>query len=147
MKIIGRVDKADFPELGLEELSIKVDTGAYTSSIHCHHIQEVIIDETKFIEFQLLDPSHPKFDNKLFKTKNYEEVTVKSSFGDVEQRFVIYTTIFIFDQAYPIVLSLSERNDMRYPILLGRKFLNKQFIVDTSKKNVSFKLKQQRKEN
>ncbi|MEO2061132.1 MAG: peptidase, partial [Mesonia sp.] len=39
-KTIGRVDKADFPELGLNEIAIKIDTGAYTSSIHCEDIHE-----------------------------------------------------------------------------------------------------------
>ena len=59
--IIGRKDKADFPELFLKNISLKVDTGAYTSTIHCHHITEIVIDEEKFVEFQLLDPSHSKF--------------------------------------------------------------------------------------
>ena len=147
MKIIGRVDKVDFPELGLHDIKIKVDTGAFTSSIHSHDIKEVEINGEKQIEFKLLDPSYPKYDSKVFKTKNYEEVAVKSSFGDVEQRFIIKTNIVIFNKEYPIKLSLSERNDMKFPILLGRRFLNKKFIVNTSKKNISFKFKQENRNN
>ena len=37
--IIGRIDRADFPKLGLSDIDIKIDTGAYTSSIHCNHIR------------------------------------------------------------------------------------------------------------
>ena len=54
---------------------------------------------------------------------------------------MIQTTIIIFNKTFPIYLTLSERKDMKYPILLGRKFLNKKFIIDTAKKNLSHKLK------
>lgn len=142
MKTIGRVDKADFPELELRNINVKIDTGAFTSSIHCHDIKEVEINGTKQIEFKLLDPSYPNYDNRVLKTKNYEETDVKSSFGDVEKRFVIKTFITIFGEEYPVQLSLSERCHMKFPILLGRKFLKNRFIVNTARTNISFKLKQ-----
>lgn len=144
---IGRKDKADFPELFLTNISLKVDTGAYTSTIHCHHITEVVIDEERYVEFQLLDPSHLKFKDEKFKTKKYKKKIIKNSFGESEQRFVIETIIIIFGKEYPIELSLSERSDMKYPILIGRKLLNERFIVDTSQVNLSYKLKQNNKLN
>jgi len=145
MKIIGRIDKADFPELSLSAVNVKIDTGAYTSTIHSHHIKEVMVKGEKYIEFQLLDPTHPKYSDEIFKTKHYKKKWVKNSFGKSEQRFVVETTIVIFDEEYPIELSLSERSDMKYPILIGRKLLNKRFIVDISKQNLSYKLKQKKK--
>jgi hypothetical protein len=145
MELIGRVDKLDFPELDLRNIDIKVDTGAYTSSIHSHYIREIEVNGDKYIEFKLLDSSHPKYNSRVFKVRNYELKSVKSSFGDVEQRFIIETKIVIFEKEYAINLSLSERNDMKYPILLGRRFLNKQFTVDTSLKNLSFKQKNKTK--
>jgi len=54
---------------------------------------------------------------------------------------MIQTEITIFNRTYPIYLTLSERKDMKFPILLGRKFLNKKFVIDTSKTNLSHKLK------
>jgi hypothetical protein len=141
MKIIGRTDRADFPELELEGLHIKIDTGAYTSSIHCHHIKEVDIDGIPHIEFELLDPSHPFYKDKVFKTKNFKQKNVKSSFGNSQQRYVIKTKIVLFGRIYAIELSLSERSNMKFPILLGRRFLKKKFMVDTSIKDVSFELK------
>lgn len=142
MKTIGRVDKADFPELDLQNINVKIDTGAFTSSIHCHDIKEVEINGKKQIEFMLLDPSYPDYENRVLTTQNYNETEVKSSFGAVEKRFVIKTIIIIFGQEYAIELSLSERCQMKFPILLGRKFLKNRFIVNTSKTNISFKLKQ-----
>jgi len=147
IKTIGRIDKADFSELHLEDIDIKVDTGAYTSSIHSHDIKKVVLDGETNIEFKLLDPSYPKYNDIVFKSKNFKEKEIKSSFGTIENRYIINTTIVIFDSEYNIELSLSERSDMKYPVLLGRKFLNKKFIVNTSLKNISFKLKQEKNNN
>ncbi|MBN2664197.1 MAG: ATP-dependent zinc protease [Bacteroidales bacterium] len=141
MKIIGRIDKADFPEFNLKNVNIKVDTGAYTSSIHSYYINEVEFDGNKYLEFKILDPTYSNFPNKIFRTKNYSTKIIKSSFGSTEQRFIIKTKIVIFNQEYPIELSLSERNDMKFPILIGRKFLNRQFVVNTSLKYMSYKQK------
>ena len=145
MEIIGRKDKADFPELHLLDIDIKVDTGAYTSTIHSHDIKEVVIDGEKYIEFQLLDPTHPNYSDEVFRTKRYFKKKVKNSFGKSELRFFVETLIIIFGEEYPIELSLSERSNMKYPILIGRKLINRRFIVDTTKKNLSYKLKKKKK--
>ena len=142
---IGRKDKADFPELKLTNISCKIDTGAFTSTIHSHDIKEIIIDGEKYIEFQLLDPSHPKYREEKLKTKNFTKKNIKNSFGITEERFVIKTIIKIFENEYPIELSLSERSDMKNPILIGRTLLNNRFIVDTDQYNLSYKLKQQKR--
>jgi hypothetical protein len=142
MKItIGRSDKADFPELSLLDVDLKIDSGAYTSSIHCSNIKVITQDNVNMIKFTLLDPEHLLYNNKEFKTKKYTSKAVKSSNGITEIRFLIETEIFIFNQTYPIHLTLTERKDMKFPILLGRKFLNKKFIIDTAKKNLSYNLK------
>jgi hypothetical protein len=56
----------------------------------------------------------------------------------VEERLSIVTEIIIFKRKYPIELTLTERADMKHPVLLGRKFLSKRFLIDTSRKNLSF---------
>lgn len=142
MKItIGRIDKADFPELDLLDIDLKVDSGAYTSSIHCSNIEQINVNNEPFIKFKLLDPEHSFYNNKEFITKKFTSKDVKSSNGISETRFLIETEIFIFNQTFPIHLTLTERKDMKFPILLGRKFLTKKFVIDTSKKNLSHKLK------
>lgn len=141
-RIIGRRDKVDFPELLLNNIEVKIDTGAYTSSIHTREIEEVDIDGEPSIRFVLLDPSHESYHEKRFTCKNYTKKIVKNSFGTSEQRYAIKTVIKLFNETFPIDLTLSERSEMKYPVLLGRKFLTRRFIVDTSKKNLSFKLKE-----
>lgn len=138
---IGRIDKVDFPEFFLEEIEVKIDSGAYTSSIHCSDIKEVRNDKESCLKFKLLDPNHEAYNNKEFSTKKYSSKLVKSSNGIAEERFMILTEIIIFNQSFSIHLTLSERKEMKFPVLLGRKFLNKKFVIDTTKTNLSHKLK------
>ncbi len=142
MKItIGRSDKADFPELFLENIDVKIDSGAYTSSIHCTNIKEVVINGETLLQFTVLDAEHSLYRPKKFTYKDYTSKEVKSSNGVSETRFMIYSKIVIFNTTYPIYLTLSERKNMKYPVLLGRKFLNNKFVIDTVKKELSYKLK------
>jgi hypothetical protein len=133
--LIGRTDIADFPNLSLFNIDVKVDTGAYTSSLHCHHI----VLENGILKCQLLDPNHQNFKDTFFEFAEFSQKKVKSSNGQVENRFLIKTDILIFNTIYPIELTLTERGSMKFPVLLGRKFLTKNFVVDTSKKNLSHK--------
>ena len=94
-KIIGRVDKIDFPEFELIEIDAKVDTGAFTSAIHTHKIKELTIDGVSYIKFTLLDPEHIQYNEKEFKTKSFEKRVIKSSNGTSEERFVIKTTVVL----------------------------------------------------
>jgi hypothetical protein len=144
-KIIGRQDKADFPELDLNNIDIKIDTGAFTSSIHCEQIEEIVREGRKKIKFRLLNSSHPEYNNKDFFYSNYRQKRVKNSFGVSENRFVIKTIIELFGEQYPTEFTLSERGEMKYPVLIGRKLLNKNFIVDPYRTNLSYKKKRKLK--
>lgn len=140
-KIIGRRDKADFPRLELSNIDVKIDTGAYTSSIHCEHIEEILVEGKKAIRFRLLDSSHPEYNNKGFIYPDYSQKLVKNSFGGTEKRYVIETSITLFGEEFRSAFTLSERGEMKYPVLLGRKLLNRRFLVDTMKINLSYKQK------
>ncbi|MEW7280599.1 RimK/LysX family protein [Aquimarina sp. 2201CG1-2-11] len=136
-KIIGRIDKIDFPLLSLKEIDAKIDTGAYTSSIHCIDIKEV--GDT--LQCSFLDATHPEYNGKRFTFKNYDITAVKSSNGKVEVRYAIKTKIIVFNSTYPITLTLSPRDDMRFPVLIGRKFLSRKFLIDPQLENQSFNQK------
>ena len=136
-KTIGRIDKADFYTLDLFNIDIKIDTGAYTSSMHCHKV----IQEDNVLKCLFFDKEHPNYNKKIIVFKNYSTTKVKSSNGIVQNRYMVKTTMTIFDKKYNIHLTLSTRSEMKYPILIGRKFLSKKFIVDISLKNLSFEQK------
>lgn len=133
--LIGRTDIVDFPKLELFDIDIKVDSGANTSSFHCHSIQE----ENNVLKCQFLDPKHEKYHEKYFIFDEFTQKMIKSSNGIAENRYLIKTEIRIFNEIHSIELTLTERGSMKFPVLLGRKFLSKKFMVDTAKKNLSFK--------
>jgi len=130
-KIIGRIEQANFIDLGLMDIDVKVDTGAYTSSIHCHDIQEV----SNQLHCHFLDEAHPAYNNKKLIFDNYKIAVVKSSNGIAEPRYKIFTKVQLGAKKYSISLTLTDRGEMRYPVLIGRKFLNKKFLVDVSLTN------------
>jgi hypothetical protein len=143
--IIGRKDKADLPDLALEDIDLKIDTGAYTSAIHCQKIATRKVNGKRVLTFTLLDPSHSQYEENEFSAEDFTEKQIKSSFGSSEKRFVIETTICLFGKTHPIKFSLSDRGEMRTPVLIGRKFLKGKFVIDPSKSNLSFKLKSSKK--
>jgi hypothetical protein len=144
-EIVGRSELVDFPDLDLEEINARVDTGAYTSSLHAHHIEPYEKEGESWVRFNLLDPSHDEYNDKLFDLPVYDVRVVKSSNGISERRFIIKTKLELFEQYYDVELSLTDRTEMKYPVLLGRKLLMGRFIVDVSKLNCSQKAQQQAK--
>lgn len=138
-KIIGRNEIVDLPKLELYGLRAKVDTGAYTSAIHYHHAEVVDWEGKEMLHFTLLDPSHPEYNDKSFYFDKFKTKIIKNSFGQSEERYIIRAVIRLFGNDIETEFSLSDRGSLKFPILLGRKLLNKHFIVDTSKKNLSLK--------
>jgi hypothetical protein len=133
-KILGRYDRVDLPEFGLINIHAKIDTGAYTCSLHCHKA-EVVGGKLEFI---LLDEEHPEFTGMKFITSDYQIKNIKNSFGEVERRFVIVTTLKIFNEEITTEFSLSNRGSLKFPILIGRKILRDRFIIDVKKRNLSY---------
>ena len=132
-KIIGRSDRVDLPELGVEDIPAKIDTGAYRSSLHC----EKIGLEGDQLCFTLRTAQG----DQQYRTEEWEEKVVKSSNGKAQKRFVIKTPIRLFGKNYKTTISLTDRSKMRNPLLIGRKMLKGRFMVDVSKKDLSHKEK------
>jgi hypothetical protein len=137
LKVLGRYDRVDLPELGLVNIHAKIDTGAFTSSLHCYSAEIV----NGNLEFVLLDEEHPEFTGMKFVFKEYEQRFIKNSFGEGEKRFVIVTTLKIFNEEVTTEFSLSNRGSLKFPILIGRKILRDRFLIDVTKKNLSYKEK------
>jgi hypothetical protein len=132
--LIGRTDRADFPKLEIQGIDIKIDTGAYTSSIHCKDIEET--DGILFAT--LLDEEHEQYHGKRLSFEEYKITSVRSSNGSVEMRYEVQGNIRLFNKLYKISLTLNNREKMKYPVLIGRKFLSSKFIVDPELQDVSF---------
>ena len=136
-KIIGRIHKIDFPKLGLFHIDVKIDTGAYTSTIHYSEI----IEENNTLRCVFNSDEHKNFGKTEITFDDYSRTNVKSSNGLKENRYKIKSEVIFFGKTYKINLTLSTRNDMRFPVLIGRQFLKRKFMVDVDLENVSFNSK------
>jgi hypothetical protein len=132
--IIGRLEQVDIPEFHIKGLEAKIDTGAYNGSIHVSTVTEIEKDSKIFIRFILLDEDHSEYHGKVFETDDFIQKKVRSSNGEVQNRYVVPVTIMLKGVELKAQLSLSNRKDLRYPVLLGRKAIKKYFIIDPSKK-------------
>ncbi|MGE0587941.1 MAG: ATP-dependent zinc protease [Cyclobacteriaceae bacterium] len=138
MLILGRSDRVDLPGLGLTDIHAKIDTGAYTSSLHCSSAK--VVDGK--LEFVLLDEEHPEFTGMKFTFKEFDQRVIKNSFGEAEMRYIIKTTVRMHNKTYRTQFSLSDRDNLKFPVLLGRRVIKKRFLIDVSKTDISFKQKE-----
>ena len=144
-KTIGRRDLVDLPELGLFDIDAKIDTGANTSALHVKKIRVIEEEGKSWIKFRLAHPNHPAYNNKEIKLEMHAYRAIKNSFGQIEERYIIKTSIILFGKNYVAEFSLTDRSKMECPVLLGRKLLYRKFIVDVTQKNLSYSRKQKRK--
>ncbi|HBQ61163.1 MAG TPA: hypothetical protein DD671_16470 [Balneolaceae bacterium] len=137
-KIVGRVERVDLPEWKFYGLDAKIDTGAYTSSLHCHNLETFTKDGKDWVRFYLLDPDHEAYNEQKLEMPIHDQREVKSSNGEVSLRYFVQTRLHFFDNEYLIEFSLADRSAMKYPLLIGRKFLQKgPFVVDVTKVKLS----------
>ncbi|WP_144603845.1 ATP-dependent zinc protease family protein [Algoriphagus algorifonticola] len=136
-KIIGRKEKISLPDLGLKLVWAKVDTGAYTSSVHAENIRLENRDGKEVLVFEALLPDHKKFTGKEVVVENFREKKVKNSFGQAETRFLIITKMILAGETFDAEVTLTDRSSMKNAILLGRKILRNRFLVDVSGMNLA----------
>ncbi len=118
-EIFGSVETVNMPDLGIEVLA-KVDTGAWSGTLHCTDIYE----EDNRLYFSPL--GNPEYKTSV---NEYELRIVRSASGHEQSRYIIPITLEIKGKAYHTTLGLGDRSDMQREMLLGRKFLIENNIV------------------
>jgi hypothetical protein len=129
-KIVGKKEIISIIDLDLYDLDAKVDTGADSNALHCDDIH---VDENGFVHFRLLDEVHESYHGRKMKMPLHKIKKVKSSNGELQIRPSIKVSVEFFGKKYTTVISLTSRADMKYPMLIGRRFLSGKFLVDVSK--------------
>lgn len=132
--IVGRKELISIIDLELFDLDAKVDTGADSNALHC---DDISIDDNNMVHFTLLDKVHESYHGKKMVMPLYKVKRVKSSNGVLQSRPSIEINVEFFGKKYKTVVSLTNRSDMRFPMLIGRKFLSGKFLVDVSKEYLS----------
>lgn len=138
---IGWKDKIDFIDFGFNNLPVKIDTGAKTSAFHCSSIELIKKNRKQYVKFVPLDNTYEEFEGKEFTLPFHHIRTIKNSFGQEQDRFVVLTNVRIFGEIQPIEISLTNRSNLEFPVLLGRRFLKGRCIVDVARSNLSYKSK------
>lgn len=137
--VIGWREWVGLPDLGVRRLKAKIDTGAKSSAIHAYNVQVFARGGTEIVRFEL----HPRQRNDKVVIAAEAEVLefrkVRNSGGGVTTRPVIVTHAALFGRRFPIELTLANRDEMGYRMLLGREALRGRFLIDTDRSYVGEK--------
>ncbi len=144
-KIIGWREWARLPDLGVERIKAKIDTGARTSALHAFRITPFSKYGAAYVRFVL----HPIQRKKTPEVPcvalviDYRKVT--DSGGRAEERYVIRTTLKIGKSRWPVELTLTNRDQMGFRMLIGRQALRRRYVVDPSRSFVAGKPKKKKR--
>ena len=127
---LGWREWVSLPQLGLDALKCKVDTGAKSSALHAFSVEEFYKSEELWVRFGI----HPKQGSEEEAVWCESLVTdvrkVTDSGGHVTERYFITTDVVIGSYTFPIQVSLTNRDSMRFRMLLGREAINGRFWVN-----------------
>lgn len=145
LPVIGWREWVGLPDLNVEGIKAKVDTGARSSSLHASEIKEFTMEGLPFVEFRL--HPHQRKPELFIQTtaKVFDVREVKSSSGDVTRRPVILTRVSLLGQIWAVELTLANRDGMGFRMLLGREAFRGKFIVDAGNSFYNGKPKRKKK--
>ena len=132
--LMGRQEWCQLPQLGFDRIRGKVDTGAKTSALHAENIRCIQKDGMDYVQFHVESCPGEHGTQVLCEMPLQSKRLIKSSNGIEEIRCVITTEVKIGPVKKEIDITLTDRKKMRFNLLLGRKALEDDFIIDPSAK-------------
>ena len=127
--IIGACEWIALPDLGIDRLRARVDTGAKSCALHASAIEPFSRDEEDWVRFRVhLGHPRPRGD-QVCEARLLSVRRVRSTSGEAEQRFTIRTPIVIGHSRWWVDVTLADRGRMRYRMLLGRKAMENHALV------------------
>lgn len=128
--ILGWREWVSLPELGLSHIKAKVDTGARTSALHAFSLSTFQDNGVLMVRFSI----HPLQKRNDIQQQCVAEVIdrrlVSDSGGHKEERLIIRTPVRLGEDEWPIEISLTKRDNMRFRMLLGRTAVRGRYLVD-----------------
>lgn len=127
---VGWIERVSFPELSVPSIRAKIDTGARTSALHVTNLQRFERQGEEFASFDV----HPmrRYQQHAVRCEALVigEKKIKNSGGQVQVRPVVITSLSIAGQTWAIQITLTNREKMRFNMLLGREAMRKKIAVD-----------------
>ncbi len=130
LQTIGWREWLSLPDLGIERLKVKVDTGARTSSLHAFDIKSHEDGGVTWVRFRIHPLQNDSDTVVEARAPLVDERRVRPSTGGVQLRPVIRTRAVLGSDVWPIELTLVNRGEMGFRMLLGRQALRNRFLVD-----------------
>lgn len=134
-RIVGNKEKVSFPDQEREHIVARIDSGALSSSVHCDAIWEEEMRGKKVLCCHFLKRS-----KKVVRFPKFKRRKIKSSNGQIETRYIVNLKIALGDCEKITQVSLTDRSTMNYSVLLGRRFLADDFLIDVSRSYVQNEL-------
>lgn len=128
--IVGNAELVSLPDLQLEYIRARIDTGAKTSSLHVNNIEYRVKSGKPYVSFVLNQSVYGLKGDLMMEKAVIDTRWIKSSNGNKEKRYVIHTNLLIAEKTWEVELTLSDREDMSYPMLLGREAMEGRILVD-----------------
>ena len=130
---LGWREWVDLPDLGLERIKAKVDTGARTSALHAFEVRQFDEDGRRRVEFKMHPRQRDDETVVVCRADVIDERVVRDSGGHTEKRWVIETPVTIGYETWSIEMTLTARDDMLFRMLLGRTAIRHRAVVDPSR--------------
>lgn len=124
---IGWREFVDLPELGIEKFRAKIDTGARTSALHATRQKRLEIDGEDWIEFHVPVPGTSG--TTRYRAPLVDQRAIKNTSGNPEDRFVVRTTLRLGKRRWPIEVSLADRENMGFDLILGRTAIRRRRLL------------------
>ncbi|MCF7804465.1 MAG: RimK/LysX family protein [Candidatus Marinimicrobia bacterium] len=122
------------PELGIDYIKAKIDTGARTSALHVHNLKVLEEVDDGYRLRVAIHPVQRSSENEVtVEVLAHDKRNVRSSVGHEEHRYVIETPVKIGDREFPVEITLTNRDAMGFRMLLGRSALRKGFVINPKK--------------
>ena len=138
--VIGWREWVALPDLGVPRIKAKIDTGARTSALHAFRLEEFLEGDTLWARFEIHPDQRSARNAIVVTTPVFEHRRIRSSNGVVQNRPVIRTTLEALGQPLTIDLTLTNRDEMGFRMLIGRAALRRRFLVDPTRSYYGEKL-------
>jgi hypothetical protein len=130
MRLLGWREWVSLPDLGVEWIKAKVDTGARSSSLHAVDIEEFDRDGERWVRFVVAPWQQSDLDSVAASAPLHETREVRSSTGASQLRPVIRTIVRIDGADHAVDMTITDRADMGFRMLLGREAIRRRFVVN-----------------
>jgi hypothetical protein len=131
--IIGWREWVSLPDLGIERIKAKIDTGARTSALHAFQVRRARVEGVDGLRIGVHPLQRRSDIEHFFFAPIVGERWVTDSGGHREKRYVIETRLFMNGFSWPIELTLTNRDSMRFRLLLGRTAMHERVMIQPDK--------------